>query len=369
MASTHRNFRALAARVEQRRPRALVKLENSPSVEVSSAEAARKAGLRYVTSKGAGFTRVPFRRGFKYLDAHGRRITDAETLERIRKLVIPPAWRNVWISASADAHLQATGIDARGRKQYRYHADYRAIRDSVKFDKLLKFGKALPRIHAAVEADLKLEGLQKRKLTAAVVRLLKATSIRVGNDEYAKANQSFGLTTMRNRHVEIIGEHIHFRFRGKSKVNHDITLTNRRLALIIKKCRCIPGSELFQYVDNEGHVHSLDSGDINEYLMEVSGEKITAKDFRTWNGSCQAITRLVTSAADGPLKQRIARAVQEVADELGNWPVTCRKFYIHPLVLSAYESGKLASLHANLARRGKRNVEEKLLLRLLENER
>ena len=202
-----------------------------------------------------------------------------------------------------------------------------------------------------------------------MVRLLKATSIRVGNDEYAKANQSFGLTTMRNRHVEIIGEHIHFRFRGKSKVNHDITLTNRRLALIIKKCRCIPGSELFQYVDNEGHVHSLDSGDINEYLMEVSGEKITAKDFRTWNGSCQAITRLVTSAADGPLKQRIARAVQEVADELGNRPVTCRKFYIHPLVLSAYESGKLASLHANLARRGKRNVEEKLLLRLLENER
>lgn len=361
----------MAARVDQRPPGEPGQLENSPSLEAAlSAEAARKAGLRYVTAKGPGFTRVPFRRRFKYLDAQGRRIKDAETLARIRKLVIPPAWRNVWISAREDAHLQATGIDARGRKQYRYHPDYRAIRDSVKFDKLLKFGKALPRIHAAVEADLKLEGLQKRKLAAAVVRLLKATSIRVGNDEYAKANQSFGLTTMRNRHVEIIGEHIHFRFRGKSKVNHDITLSDRRLALIIKKCRCIPGSELFQYVDSEGHVHSLDSGDINEYLMEVSGEKITAKDFRTWNGSCRAISRLVAPAAEeGSLKQRIARAVQEVAEELGNRPATCRKFYIHPLVLAAYESGKLASLHAKIARRGKRNVEEKLLLRLLENER
>ncbi len=335
-----------------------------------SAEAARKAGLRYVTAKGAGFTRVRFRRGFKYLDANGRRITNTETLCRIRKLVIPPAWQNVWISAREDAHLQATGIDARGRKQYRYHPDYRAIRDSVKFDKLLKFGKALPRIHAAVEADLKLEGLQKRKLAAAVVRLLKATSIRVGNDEYAKANQSFGLTTMRNRHVEIIGEHIHFHFRGKSKVDHDITLTDRRLALIIKKCRCIPGSELFQYVDSKGHVHSLDSGDINEYLTDISGEKITAKDFRTWNGSCLAIASLLAlTAEEGSLKQRTVRAVQEVAEELGNRPATCRKFYIHPLVLSAFENGKLASLHAKIASRGKQKVEEKMLLHLLENER
>ena len=334
-----------------------------------SAKAARHAGLRYVTSNEPGLRRIRAGKGFKYLDANGRIIRNREILARIRRLVIPPAWQNVWISNREDAHLQATGVDARGRKQYRYHADYRAVRDAVKFDKLLNFGKALPRIHAVVESDLRRKGLEKRKLIAAVVRLLKATSIRIGNDEYAKANQSFGLTTMRNRHVEILGEHIHFRFRGKSKVDHDITLCDRRLAMIIKKCRCIPGSELFQYKDSEGNIHALDSGDVNEYLLATTGENITAKDFRTWNGSCLAITSLIgMNEEEGTLKQRVAKAVQQVAEELGNKPATCRKFYIHPLVLSEYENGRLASLYQKAVSQagGRTKAEEKLLLRLLE---
>ncbi len=363
MASTNTDWRTLFTKMPSRPTR-------KPTNEALSAAAARTAGLRYVTSKRAGITRIPFRRSFRYLDANGRKIVDDGILDRIRKLAIPPAWQNVWISSREDSHLQATGIDARGRKQYRYHQDYRAIRDSVKFDKLRTFGKVLPRINAVVAADLRRRGLEKRKLAAAVVRLLKATSIRVGNDEYAKANKSFGLTTMHNRHVQILGEHIRFRFRGKSKINHDITLTDRRLALIIKKCRCIPGCELFQYVDHDGNVHSLDSGDINEYLMNASGETITAKDFRTWNGSCLAITRLLSlDEEEGTVKQRIVKAVQEVATELGNRPATCRKFYIHPLVLSAYETGKLATLQSKLAgRSGKHTLEEKLLLHLLKEQ-
>ena len=333
-----------------------------------SAKAARHAGLRYVTSNEPGFRRSQARNGFKYLDANGRVIRDREILTRIRRLVIPPAWQNVWISSREDAHLQATGIDARGRKQYRYHPDYRAVRDAVKFDKLLNFGKALPRIHAAVESDLRRKGLEKRKLIAAVVRLLKTTSIRIGNDEYAKTNQSFGLTTMRNRHVEILGESIHFHFRGKSKVEHDITLCDRRLAMIIKKCRCIPGSELFQYKDSDGNIHALDSGDVNEYLLAATGDNITAKDFRTWNGSCLAITSLLAmKEEEGTLKQRVAKAVQQVAEELGNKPATCRKFYIHPVVLAEYEAGRLTKLYdkAVSGTRGRTKAEEKLLLQLL----
>lgn len=280
-----------------------------------------------------------------YLGLDNKPVKDDETLARISSLVIPPAWSSVWISPDPNGHIQAVGWDAKGRKQYRYHPEYRKVRDLVKFDRMRSFGKVLPRIRRAVERDLSRKGMPKRKLLAALVRLLEMTYIRIGNEEYAEENGSFGLTTLRNQHVQILGDRLKFKFRGKSGQNHEITVQDARLARIIKRCRDIPGSSLFEYIDDDGTPQTIDSGDVNEYLKEISGGDFTAKDFRTWGGTCLAASLMLQRCAiqqqDGPTKAAMVEVVKEVASKLGNKPATCRKYYIHPIVMDCYAAGKL----------------------------
>lgn len=260
-------------------------------------------------------------------------------LARIAKLVLPPAWTDVWIATSATAHLQATGRDARGRKQYRYHAKWRALREETKFARMLAFGAALPQIRDRVEHDLSLPGLPREKILATVVRLLEITLIRVGNEEYAKANHSYGLTTLRNRHVNIAGAELAFEFRGKSGKQHKIGLRDRRVAAIVKRCKELPGAELFQYVDEHGQRRSIDSQDVNDYLREITAEDFSAKDFRTWAGSICALDALFecpSCDSESDAKRALAAVVKSVAERLGNTPTVCRKHYIHPLVLESF---------------------------------
>ncbi len=307
-------------------------------------ESARLAGLRYVSDQEPGIRREPAGEHFRYRDPDGSLVRDDETLARIHALAIPPAWDDVWICADANGHLQATGRDARGRKQYRYHPEWRHVRDGTKYGRMIAFGEALPRIREQTDEDLSLRGLPRRKVLAAVVRLLETTLIRVGNEEYARDNKSFGLTTMRDRHVDIDGSQVEFRFKGKSGKKHLITLKDRRLARVVQKCRDIPGQELFQYVDDEGNRQSIDSGDVNSYLREVSGHDFTAKDFRTWAGTVLATLALEEFApADSRTQARrnLVRAVESVAQRLGNTPTVCRKCYIHPAVLDAYLEGTM----------------------------
>lgn len=310
--------------------------------EVKSAE---QAGLRHMIPKGQGIRRRRAGSGFVYLGADDKPITDEATLARIRSLVIPPAWTSVWISPSANTHIQAVGRDARGRKQYRYHPAYREIRDLVKFDRMRAFGKALPRIRRVIARDLARKGLPKRKVLAAVVKLLETTYIRVGNEEYAEKNGSFGLTTLRNQHVQILGSMLKFKFRGKSGQAHEIVLEDPRLARIVRRCKEIPGSALFEYLDEEGQPQSLESGDVNEYLREISGAEFTAKDFRTWGGTCLAASFLLEKCAeqhdDHATKSVLVDVVKEVASKLGNKPATCKKYYIHPAVMECYSAGTL----------------------------
>lgn len=318
----------------------------SPSPEESQepAESARLAGLRYVSDQEPGIRRERSGERFRYRDADGSLVGDGETLARIQSLAIPPAWEDVWICASANGHLQATGRDARGRKQYRYHPEWRHVRDDTKYARMIAFGEALPRIREQTDVDLALRGLPRKKVLAAVVRLLEITLIRVGNEEYARDNRSFGLTTMRDRHVGIDGSQVEFRFKGKSGKKHLITLRDRRLARVVQKCRDIPGQELFQYVDDEGTRQSIDSADVNSYLRELSGHDFTAKDFRTWAGTVLATLALEEFApADSRTQARrnLVRAVESVAQRLGNTPTVCRKCYIHPAVLDAYLEGTM----------------------------
>ena len=281
---------------------------------------------------------------FRYLDPGGKPLRDAGTISRIRALVIPPAWTDVWICPHPNGHLQAVGWDAKGRKQYRYHPQYRRVRDEAKFGRMIAFGALLARIRKTVAEDLQLPGLPRRKVLAAVVRLLDTTFIRVGNDEYAEENDSFGLTTLRNRHVTISRSTVRLRFRGKSGMQHEVALTDRRVARIIRQCQELPGYEIFQYVNDEGEVCRVDSADVNEYLREITGENFSAKDFRTWAGTVLAAGEL---AASGPCanerdgKKNIVAAVKRVAAQLGNRPATCRKYYIHPAVIDAYSEGTL----------------------------
>lgn len=310
--------------------------------EVKSAE---QAGLRYLIPKGQGVRRRRAGTGFVYLDANDQPITDETTLKRIRSLVIPPAWESVWISPSPNTHIQAVGRDARGRKQYRYHPAYREVRDLVKFDRMRAFGRALPRIRRVVGRDLARKGLPKRKVLAAVVKLLETTYIRIGNEEYAEENGSFGLTTLRNRHVEILGGVLKFKFRGKSGQKHEIELKDPRLARIIGRLKEIPGSALFEYLDENGQPQMIESGDVNEYLREISGADFTAKDFRTWGGTCLAANFLLQKCAeqqgDPNTKSVLVDVVKDVASKLGNKPATCRKYYIHPAVMECYAAGTL----------------------------
>jgi DNA topoisomerase I len=304
--------------------------------------AARAAGLRYVSDDTPGHTRRRHASGFRYCDAAGRPIRDREVLARIESLAIPPAWTQVWICPHATGHLQATGRDARGRKQYRYHPRWQEVRNETKFERMLAFGAALPAIRRRVQDDLARPGLPREKVLAAVVRLLETTLIRIGNEEYARENRSFGLTTMRRPHVAVEGAAMHFRFRGKGGAEHRITLRDRRLARIVKRCQELPGQALFHYVDEEGEVRSIDSADVNDYLREITGEEFTAKDFRTWAGTLCALGALqqigaADTAAQG--KKNLVEAIRHVAKQLGNTPAVCRKYYIHPAVLECYSTG------------------------------
>ncbi len=328
----------------------------APSLRTPSpAKSARLAGLHYAHSDGAGIQRRRAGKGFVFVTASGRRIRDERVLRRIRSLVIPPAWENVWICSSASGHLQAVGRDARGRKQYRYHPNYRAFRERTKFTHMLAFAQALPALRKRVRKDLNLPGLPRDKVLAAVVRLLDATSIRIGNDEYAKANHSFGLTTLWNRHVQIDGPTLRFQFRGKSGQEHDIELKDHQLARIVKRCHDLPGHELFEYLDEEGKPAKVQSEDVNEYLRGITGEDFTAKDFRTWAGttlSAMALEKLGDAASPAQAKKNVAEAIKFVSQRLGNRPPACRKYYVHPLVIDSYICGGLCQAMAR--RRGAR---------------
>ena len=319
----------------------------SPEPIVDPVLSARAAGLRYVSDHQPGMRRLKAAKGFRYVDPSGRPVRDSDTLKRIRSLVIPPAWTDVWITTYPNGHLQATGRDARGRKQSRYHPRWREVRDETKYERMALFADALPRIRQRVEHDLALPGLPRAKVLATIIRLMETTHIRVGNTEYAKENGSYGLTTMRNRHVEVHGSRITFDFKGKSGVHHAIDLEDRRLARIIKRCEEIPGYELFQYLDHEGNHHTIDSHDVNEYLREITGEHFTAKDFRTWAGSVLAgelLRQIGPFQTATEAKKNVVQAITAVAVQLGNTPSVCRKCYVHPAVLEAYLSGRLMEL-------------------------
>ena len=322
-------------------------------------ESARAAGLRYVSDAKPGIARGKYRNGFRYTMPDGTAVRDEDTLGRIKSLVIPPAWNNVWITTHANGHLQATGRDVKGRKQSRYHPRWREVRDETKYERMTLFAEALPRIRARVEADLKRPGLPREKVLATIVSLMEATLIRVGNVEYARENGSYGLTTMRNKHVEVTGSTITFSFQGKSRVHHTIDVQDRRLAGIIKRCADIPGYELFQYLDHDGERHSIDSADVNEYLHEITGEHFTAKDFRTWAGSVLASMMLreigpFTTATEA--KKNVVQAITAVAAKLGNTPSVCRKCYVHPAVLEAY----LGGMSAKQAEKAKEKLDEEI---------
>jgi DNA topoisomerase I len=307
-------------------------------------ESAAEAGLRYVSGSGPCIRRIRAGKSFRYLGTDGKPLHDARHLARIRSLVIPPAWSDVWICPSPNGHLQAYGWDAKGRKQYRYHPLYRATRDQAKFSRMIAFGTVLSLIRRRVERDLNRRGLPKEKVLATVVRLLETTYIRVGNDEYAKENDSFGLTTMRDRHVRIAGAKLLFRFRGKSGQEHSIAMTDQRLARIVKQCQDLPGYELFQYVNPAGQICRIDSADVNQYIRNMTKQEFTAKDFRTWAGTILAAREL---HALGPCpspragKRLIVGAIKRVAQRLGNRPATCRKYYIHPAIIDAWSDGSL----------------------------
>ncbi|MDP3174522.1 MAG: DNA topoisomerase IB [Phenylobacterium sp.] len=289
-------------------------------------------------------TRVGSGHNVGYRDADGKPVRDEATLERIRKLAIPPAWTDVWICPSAHGHIQATGRDQRGRKQYRYHADWKAGRDGAKYDRVIAFGRGLPRLRARVEADLAKRGLPREKVLAAVVRLLELTLIRVGNDEYARANKSFGLTTLRDRHASVSATGAVFEFRGKSGKVHRTGFRDRRLARIVKACQDIPGQRLFQYIDADGQRRAVESADVNAYLREAMGEDFSAKDFRTWAGTLAAAQALLSCpecASASEAKRHVNVCVKAVAGLLGNTAAVCRSAYIHPLVIDAYERGAL----------------------------
>jgi DNA topoisomerase I len=320
------------------------KQARKPQPSPDPAESAQAAGLRYVSDATPGIRRRRSGTGFSYVAADGRVIRDKTTLARIRSLAIPPAYTDVWICPIANGHLQATGRDARGRKQYRYHPRWREVRDETKFGRMLAFSEALPRLRKRVEEDLAKPGLPREKVLATVVRLLECTAIRVGNDEYARSNRSFGLTTLQDRHVEISGSKLRFEFRGKSGKTHRVALSDRRLASIVARCQALPGADLFQYEDDDGGRVAIGSGDVNDYLREITGEDFTAKDFRTWSGTLQAVAAL---DAMGPAptqreaKSAILQAIDRVAERLNNTRAVCRKYYVHPAVLDTYQAGTL----------------------------
>ncbi|SFP87041.1 DNA topoisomerase IB [Hymenobacter arizonensis] len=327
------------------RKKALLPQEEAHIVYKDPARQAQMAGLRYATDQGPGITRKATRTGkFTFHDAQGQKITDAETLERISSFVIPPAWTDVWISASPTAHLQVTGRDSLGRKQYRYHPAWDEMRSLTKFSRLRSFGEKLADLRAQLNKDLTRPALDREKVVALVLTLMDQSFIRVGNKEYAKKNKSYGLTTLRDKHVAIEGADVNFSFVGKKGVPHDVTLHDARLARLVRKCKEIPGQHLFQYYSTDGQRHALESGDVNEYLQRHTGMALSAKDFRTWGGTVKMVKCLeavLDVEPDLEPEKVVKKAVKEVATGLGNTPTVCSKYYIHPQVVELFKSGQL----------------------------
>lgn len=325
--------------------------------------------LRYLSDEDApGISRAKHGTSFNYFDAKGRKISDARTLERIRSIVIPPAWTDVWIAPTPHGHIQATGRDARGRKQYRYHTLWRAQRDQSKYAALESFARALPAIRRGVARDLKKPGLPREKVLAAIVRLLECSMIRVGNEEYTKSNGSYGLTTLLDNHVKFSGGKMRFAFRGKSGVKRNVELQDRRLASIVKQCQEIPGQVLFQYYGEDGRRRRVSSGDVNQYLRELSGQEFTAKCFRTWGGTLAVMGALAgkhAPSSEREAKKEIAEAIKATAERLGNTTTVCRKYYVHPAVLDAYQTSGISAA----ASREQLRSREKLLMNILKQHR
>ena len=306
------------------------------------AETAEEAGLRYVNDDQPGYSRKARGDDFEYFDSEGKAITDEQRILKIKRLAIPPAWTDVWICPSPNCHIQATGRDARRRKQYRYHERWREVRDENKYDRMVIFGKALPKIRRRVRHDLKLPGLPRNKVLATVVQLLERTFIRIGNEEYARENKSFGLTTMKDRHVDVKGSKLRFRFRGKSGRQHEVDVTDRHIARIVARLQDLPGQDLFQYVDDDGELRNVSSHDVNDYLRQITGEDFTAKDFRTWAGTVLTAMALNVQGkfkTKKEAKTNIKTAIAAVSKILGNTPPVCRKCYVHPTVLEMYLDG------------------------------
>lgn len=324
----------------------LVRRANGRDVPVEAIECANEAGLRYVADDGPGISRRRAGKGFAYFLPGGKRLTNDREIARCQQLAIPPAWTNVWICPLPNGHVQATGRDARGRKQYRYHADWRATRDEAKFERMIAFANVLPHIRRRVAADLRRTGLGRTKVLAAMVRLLETTLIRVGNEEYARDNRTYGLSTLRNRHVRVYRDTVHFRFTGKSGRRHEIDLHDPRLAEIVACLQDLPGQELFAYIDEQGAVQDVQSEDVNAYLRDAAGEEFSAKDFRTWAGTllaARALAAETTRPRHRATRKNLAEVVKKVAEQLGNTPAVCRKCYIHPAVMDAYLRGEIVN--------------------------
>ena len=334
---------------------------------------ATAVGLMYVTDALPGIKRIRKGKGWTYIYADGKKCTDENVLKRIRSLVLPPAWTNVWICPYDNGHLQATGYDKLNRKQYKYHIDWSNVRSQTKYYRIMQFGSLLPKVRETIEKDLRRQGLCQRKVLAIVVKLMERTFIRIGNSAYEKLYGSYGLTTLRDKHVEIKGSTIRFEFRGKKGVYQSIELRNKRLANLVKKCRDIPGQELFQYYDDNGQRHSIDSGMVNDYLKEITGHDFTAKDFRTWAGTLcalRAFREVGPSTGVTHMKRNIVRVIDSVSEQLGNTRSICKKYYIHPSILSAYEEGCLHDYFEELDKLEDDGVagltcEEKLMMQIL----
>jgi len=325
------------------------------------AESARAARLRYVTDQIPGIRRRRSGKGFVYVTPDSKITRDPDELQRFRSLAIPPAWRDVWICPLAHGHLQATGRDARKRKQYRYHPRWREVRDENKYDRMLGFAKKLPAIRRKVAQDLALPGLPREKVLATVVRLLETSMIRVGNQEYKRQNNSFGLATLHSRHVNVSGSSIRFEFRGKSGVRHAVDLNDRRIARIIRQCQDLPGYELFQYIGDDGERYAIDSADVNDYLRQIAGEEFSSKDFRTWAGTvlaARALGEFHSGDKKAPRKKNILQAIEVVAKRLGNTKAVCRKCYIHPAVIESYTDGSLFELLRRRAKKAKDSAQD-----------
>jgi DNA topoisomerase I len=339
----------VGGRISPRGPRPR-KAAAPPADSSEPLAAAKSAKLRYATDDEPGIRRAPSGKGFRYRGPDGKPLRAAEELRRIAALAVPPAWTGVWISPHPNAHLQATGRDARARKQYRYHPRWREARDETKYEHMRSFGAALPRIRRRVARDLERPGLPREKVLAAVIRLMERSLARIGNAEYARTNNSFGLTTLHNRHVRISGGRIELDFSAKSGLHHHSVISDRKLARILKRCRDLPGSELFQYVDEAGQRHRIASEDVNAYLRQISAQDVTAKDFRTWAATSLALFAIVKQAEIRPTKKQAAEVVRQVSQQLGNTPAVCRKCYIHPGLMAAWISGTFAESCGDLAK-------------------